>query len=585
MPAAAKGKAPAANGATKGGKQGGKVGSNSNSNSKAESSSATASGTATPTTTAASESPKVASAGGSGKLEKPDKKKYDEELTALKAEIDAKQALRNKLDEQIRSLEGGGPGAEKKKALKDELNELSVDRNTSRTKIFEQIKAKKEALEKKKKDLQTAKGKIPHKNVQELDAHIKHLEKQVESGSLKLGDEKRALAEITTSRRHRKQLEALQANQDAIASDQTTLDDLHKQLDDPELKAAHERADAIRAELDQMRKDSDENFANKNKLFDQRGDLKAELDVLYGQKRESIKTFKEASDRYYEKVQVDRQRRQEEFKAKRKADEDGKRRAIALELREDAEIPAFQEEIEDCQTLIAFFSGKGTGVKERADPVSSKAALVGVPELEIRQVETAPAADFVQFKKKAEEEDVYFVGGKGKWKGKKNGGGGKAKPNGSAATDGATNGDAAPPSPSSSDKLQIPLATLRALLKMSIPPPSSPADVLRAVEDLKTKKAWFEANQTRVTKENVAKAEAQIQKLSNEPASTKASNLKSGPATPASDVPPNETSENPAEPFPTPLSTDTLSVGVESEKVDEVLDDIQNVQEEVEVES
>ncbi len=94
MPAAAKGKAPAANGATKGGKQGGKVGSNLNSNSKAESSSATASGTATPTTTAASESLKGASAGGSGKLEKPDKKKYDEELTALKAEIDAKQALR-----------------------------------------------------------------------------------------------------------------------------------------------------------------------------------------------------------------------------------------------------------------------------------------------------------------------------------------------------------------------------------------------------------------------------------------------------------------------------------------------------------
>ncbi len=61
---------------------------------KAESSSATASGTATPTTTAASESLKGASAGGSGKLEKPDKKKYDEELTALKAEIDAKQALR-----------------------------------------------------------------------------------------------------------------------------------------------------------------------------------------------------------------------------------------------------------------------------------------------------------------------------------------------------------------------------------------------------------------------------------------------------------------------------------------------------------
>jgi hypothetical protein len=37
--------------------------------------------------------------------------------------------------------------------------------------------------------------------------------------------------------------------------------------------------------------------------------------------------------------------------------------------------------------------------------------------------------------------------------------------------------------------------------------------VPRVVEDLKTKKAWFEANQARVTAEAIAKAEAEIQRL------------------------------------------------------------------------
>lgn len=376
----------------------------------------------------------------------------------------------------------------------------------------------------------------------------------------------------------------LQADQDAINRDQTVMDDLHRQLDDPELKAAHERAEAIRAELDQLTKEGDEFHTNKNKLYAQRDGFKAELDTLYSRKRELNLTYKDANNRYFDKMNRDRERRNEQYKAERKAEQEAKERAHALELLEDAELPAFQEEIEDCQTLIDFFSGKGSGVKERVDPASSKVALVGVPELELRQVETAPAAGFVQFTKKGDDEDVYFAGSKGKGKGRKNGG--KVKPNGAAAVDGETYGDATPPTPapSSSDKLQVPLATLRALLKMSIPPPSSTADVVRIVEDLKTKKAWYDANQARVTKENVAKAEAEIQRLAKESSGAKAPSP-SGTATPASEVPPNGTGENPAEPIPTPLSTDTLSLGVESEKVDEVLDVIQNAQTEVEAES
>jgi hypothetical protein len=100
-------------------------------------------------------------------------------------------------------------------------------------------------------------------------------------------------------------------------------------------------------------------------------------------------------------------------------------------------------------------------------------------------------------KKKGDDEEAYFVGGKGKGKSKK----------GPKANDAPT--EATP----SSSNVNVPFGTLSALLSLSIPPPTSQADVPRVVEDLKTKKAWFEANQARETAEAIAKAEAEIRRL------------------------------------------------------------------------
>jgi len=147
-------------------------------------------------------------------------------------------------------------------------------------------------------------------------------------------------------------------------------------------------------------------------------------------------------------------------------------------------------EIEDCGTLIDYFS-PGSQSPEASTTPSDKAAVAGVPELDIRKIETSSTDGLVVRPKKGREEETYFVGAKGK-KGKK----GSSKTNGSPDS-----------------QLNIPLATLSALLSLSIPPPLSAADVPRVVEDLKTKKTWFEANQARVTKERIAKAEADIKKL------------------------------------------------------------------------
>ncbi|KAF8529016.1 hypothetical protein BU17DRAFT_37943 [Hysterangium stoloniferum] len=431
---------------------------------------------------------------------KPDQAEYHAEQEKVRAEIDAVQAKITAVKEKIGLTSKNGPGNDRRIALRAELDTLRAKQSsgkTSRSKLLEQLNAIQEGIQKKVKDLQAAKAKAPFKSVAEVDAQIKQLEKQVGSGNLKLGDEKRALSEISSLKRSRKTVEGFQADQDAITADRTQADELRSQLDDPESKAISQRYDAIRGELDELKKESDEAFSGRNKLFDERNALSAELDALYAKKRESAQRFREASDKYWQKVNEERTRRAEKLKAQRAAEEEEKRKEVAERLLEEAKAPAFQAKIEDCQTLIDYFTAKVSGGSAPIPApttlsTSSKSDVAGVPKLELRQVEQ-PGEGLVARKKKGEDQESYFVGGKGKAK--------------------RGNKNITPAPASASGALNIPFATLTALLELSIPPPASNAELPRAIEDLKTKKAWFEANQDKVTAANVAKAEAQVKRL------------------------------------------------------------------------
>ena len=90
--------------------------------------------------------------------------------------------------------------------------------------------------------------------------------------------------------------------QEAIEADRAKADEIRKQLDDPEAKAAAERYDAIKAELDELKKEGDEAYASRSKLLDERTALQGQLDELYNRKRESAARYKEANDKFYTKL-------------------------------------------------------------------------------------------------------------------------------------------------------------------------------------------------------------------------------------------------------------------------------------------
>lgn len=375
------------------------------------------------------------------------------------------------------------------------------------------------------------------------------MDKQVESGSLKLVEEKRALQEISQWKRSRRIVEGFQTEQEAIDVDRAKADEIRKELDDPEAKAAAERYEAIKAELEELKKEGDEAYASRSKLLDERTALQGQLDELYDRKRESAGRYKEANDKFYIKLNEDRARRAERARAQREEQEQAKKKEVVDRLREEAEIPAFQAQIEDSQTLIDYFSGKSTsGTLLSQKPLTEKSDVAGVPKLDIRKVEAGAAEGLVARKKKGEEEETYFVGG-GKKKGKKGG----------AKTPAETNG-----SETGGGQLHVPLPTLSALLSLSIPPPTSTADVPRVIEDLKTKKTWFEANQARVTAENKAKAEAQIRKLTG----SKSADVD---APQSEDVTPNGGTE----PASTTAATPVLSLSEPTDSIDEKLETAQ----------
>lgn len=489
---------------------------------------------------------------------KPDKTAYDAEQAKFKSEIDALQAKLNGAREKASQAGKGGTASERRNALRSELDELfnqQAGNKPSRTKTWDQVKALDEGIKQKIKDLQAAKAKVPFKSTAEVDSHVKSLETKVESGSMKLAEEKRALQEISQLKRTRRQVETFQATQESIEADRASVEELKTQLNDPAAKAVSDRITAIKAELNDIKKADDEAYSGRNKLYAERDGLQAQLNDVWTKKKAAMQQYREAGDRYWAKVNEDRARRAERAKTQRAEEEAEKKKEVAQRIREEAEAPAFQAQVEDCQTLIDFFSGKSTGaVTLKTAPNFPRDAVAGVAKLEIRQVEAVN--DMVIRKKKGEEEENYFVGGKGK-KGKKT----KAA---------AESSDAPAPS---SNQLNVPLPTLSALLTLSIPPPGSSADVPRVIEDLKKKKAWFEANQARVTAENISRAEAEVQRLNNIGKPDGAAAPANG--TPVSDVSgPNGGGERPAEPAPTPKTSDVLSTSPPSEEVIEKLEEV-----------
>lgn len=343
---------------------------------------------------------------------------------------------------------------------------------------MDKIKRLDENLKSRINESKNARNKVQFKSAADVQSEIDRLQKQVDSGTMKIVDEKKALADISQLNRQKKGFAGFDEAQKGIDDVKAQIAELRKQLDDPESRALSERYNAITTELDAIRAEQDDAFKSLNSLRDER--TKAHED-----QQKKYTAVKEIKDAYYQQrraaVEYEREGkriREEKRRAENDAYHRGRRQEAAQSKLEDASAPAYQDEIRTTQAILAHLDPSSVSKQEAAGP--GKFAATASRTVEGGDIKGTA------LKKKGEEEEVYFMGGGGK---KNKRARGQQQANGAA------------PAAAPERRFNLDLGTIDSLAKINVDPPMSQAEVPAVVEKLREKLDFWKKDQDRKTKE------------------------------------------------------------------------------------
>lgn len=380
---------------------------------------------------------------------------------------------------------GGSPRSQELKKQLDTVKEKQASIKGSKAKVFEQVRTLEDSIKKKIAESQASKKKLPYKSSAEIDSKIADLERQVDSGKLKLVEEKKYLQEVSQLKRAKKSFTEANSSQASIDAEKKQVEELRKQIDDPESKALSKQFDDIKAELDSLRGEQDVAYKSRQKLYDERNALSAKSKEIYN----NIKALK---DTYYQSKKASinfekeqRQKRYDAQKAERDAYEKQKRLEQANKKMEEAREPAYEVEITTCNNLIRYFDPSTAGDVKSGGFAKS---FAGGRSLDIRSVEAPAEGIVLQPKKNRDSEENYFVGGKGKKKGAKT----EAK---------------------KEDRFNLSIGTIQELSTVNVQAPLNQSEVAATLEKLKEKLQWYKENQKSETDKRVAKAQKEVDAL------------------------------------------------------------------------
>ncbi|KAI9871105.1 MAG: hypothetical protein M1830_003307 [Pleopsidium flavum] len=442
------------------------------------------------------------------KPEKPDEEKYKADLAKAEKEHAAVQerlnAIKAKLD-LTKPPNKDSPIAKKQQELRSQLASIRQQQQgfkTSRGSVQEKISSLDATLKSRIAEQKVARSRVSYKNVEEIDREIQRLEKQVDAGTMKLVDEKKALAEVSSLRKQRKGFAGFDEAQKGIDDVKAQISGLRKDLDNPEAKALSEKYNSIQKELDDIKAEQDEAYKSINSLRDERSTIHAEQQEKYFAMRDIKDQYYKARKAYKDYEDEAYRQRRERQKAERETYEKEKRRKIAERKLEEASEPAFMDEILTAEGLIRYF--------DPSAPETSK-SLRGPSGFAAEAQRTVNDSDIkgTRVTKKDEQEENYFMGTGGK-KGKKGKKGGAA-------------GSSAPSVPTEGGKFNLSIGVIEELAKVGVEPPMNQSDVPSVVEKLKEKLDRWKKDQDKKTKENIDKAQKEIDRLEAEAKETPAS--------------------------------------------------------------
>lgn len=340
---------------------------------------------------------------------------------------------------------------------------------------MDKIKKLDESMRADMATIKASRSRLAYKGLDDVDREIERLEKQVNGGMMKLVDEKKALAEVSSLRKQRKQFAGFDDIQKTIDNKKAEIKKLRDTLDDPESKALSDKYNKLQAQFDELKAKEDEIFKNINGLRDERT-------KLHNEQQEKWAAVRKIKDDYYngnravqkweyEARQKLRERKENEQKTYLKE----KKKERAQQMLAEAGEKAYLDEIRRAQSLLQFFDPT---FKQEKAPLQAPSGLQAAAQ---RKVDDSGLKGTKVVKK---EEEDYFAGTGGKKsKGKKN------KKNVAAAE------DATPVV----GKFSCPPAVMEDCSAMGIEPPMSAADVPGVLEKVKEKLEHWKSDQENQT--------------------------------------------------------------------------------------
>ncbi|KAJ5450548.1 uncharacterized protein N7458_006997 [Penicillium daleae] len=439
---------------------------------------------------------------------KPDEEAYKASLAQAEKEHTAAQEKLNQIKAKLDNAKPNNqdsPVAKKQQELRAELSSIRQKQSgfkSSRSSTLEKINALESTLKARIAEQNNSRGKMPFKNVEEIDREIARLEKQVDSGTLRLVDERKALSDISNYRKQRKGFAGLEEAQKGINDIKAQIAELKKTLDNPEAKALSDKYSEIQKELDAIKAEQDGVYKNLNSLRDERTKLRNDQQQKYAAIREIKDNYFKARRAYKEYEDEAWRVRRERQKAERDAFEREKRKKVADKKLEEASQLAYTDEILTAQGLIRHFDPaydfSALGLDDKKDEGSNFRANVG------RTVDDSGLKGMKVVRK--DDVEDYFVGSAGK-KGK------KGKKGGAAGAE--------------ASKFNMNVGIIEDFAKVKIDPPMNQSDVPAAVEKLAAKITEWKKNQASKTEENIQKAKEEIARLEEEEATATETNGRS----------------------------------------------------------
>ena len=269
-------------------------------------------------------------------------------------------------------------------------------------------------------DAKALKEKLSIVKVERIDEEVAKLEHQLGHTSLSLNEEKRKIEQIGQLRKSREFVAEYDAKMSKVSEDESARQDVFARMKakDAEINALKVVEAEAKKELDDQRKQEDEKMADVPAMAEERNATYTELKEVGEQMRALRDDFRKEEDKYYSAEREfraqDKERRQAEYEervAQRKERELEKKKRLA-----EMAPPPYAKELYECESLLTYMQSL---LDKHAAPAAVK--------------EDAPkdfsALDGLVARKR--DEDVFFMGGGGKKKGKK---GKKDKPKDASLT-------------------------------------------------------------------------------------------------------------------------------------------------------